>query len=175
MKCDYCEMRNTEILYEDDEVVVAIKDTALTPGQITVFPKEHHTILEMVPDSILRKCSLIANKVSIAIFESMGCQGTNIIAQNGISAGQLVPHFALEVIPRRENDDLNFQWQPKKLMEDEMDAAFNSLKEAASDIYVDENQKKRKSTVKLQDQENQMIVEKEGKDNYLLKSIKRLP
>lgn len=175
MVCEYCEIRKAEVLYEDNEVVVVVKDTALIPGQITVLPKEHYTILEMIPDNILRKCSVIANKVSMAIFESLGCHGTNIVVQNGTSAGQLVPHFAVEVIPRRENDAINLQWKPKQLMEEEMEPVFNLLKDSASEIYVGENKPIKKERIVVKDKETEMIVEKEGRNNYLLKSIRRLP
>ena len=75
------------------------------------IPKEHFTILEGVPENILEKCSLIANKIGIAVFESLGSQGTNIMIQNGLGAGQKVPHFAIEVVPRVENDGLNLTWE----------------------------------------------------------------
>ena len=125
MKCEHCdiiERKNaSEIIYEDNEVIVAIKDLVLTPGQITIFPKEHFTILELVPDHILEKCVSIANKVSIAIFDSLGCQGTNFLVQNGLGAGQIVPHFSIEIIPRIENDNLDLRWDTKPLPEDEME------------------------------------------------------
>lgn len=176
MKCEYCEIIKSEILYEDEEVVIAIKDTALAPGQLLVFPKKHYTILEMVPDQLLRKCSILSNKVSMALFDSLGCQGTNVLVQNGVSAGQQVPHFALEIIPRRENDGLNLQWKPKQLMEEEMAPVFSLLKEACAEIYVDESKPQpKKETVVLKDKDTEIMVAKEGKNNYLLKSIRRVP
>tara|TARA_Y100000310_G_C20651238_1_gene799555 strand:- start:636 stop:1139 length:504 start_codon:yes stop_codon:yes gene_type:complete len=167
MKCEYCELRKSEILYEDSEVAVIIKDTAVTPGQITVLPKEHFTILEMVPNKIMEKCFLIANKVSIAIFESLGAQGTNLVMQNGLSAGQKVPHFSIEIIPRREEDGLNLQWTPQQLMEDELEALFAQLKDAK--ISLEE-----KNEINLDDGQTEAVLE-DDKDNYLLKSIRRIP
>ena len=103
MNCEYCEMKDLvqAVIYKDEEVVVAVKDKVLIPGQITIFPQDHFTILEQVPDHILTKCMTIANKVSIAAFETLGSQGTNIIVRNGLGAGQNVPHFGIEVIPRK--------------------------------------------------------------------------
>lgn len=175
MKCEYCEMlerKDEEILYEDNEVVIAIKDFALTPGQITVFPKQHFTIMEMVPDDILQKCFILANKVSVSIFEGMGAHGTNILMQNGLGAGQKVPHFAVEVIPRREGDGLNLQWEPKELSEDERETTFLLLKEEG-DKLVDIGKKKEKKEEKPKEVLTKVKVE--GKDNYMLKSLRRLP
>ena len=43
MKCDYCEIieqpNHTEILYEDTDLFIIVKDMVITPGQITIVPK----------------------------------------------------------------------------------------------------------------------------------------
>src|SRR3989344_3887900 len=112
MNCLYCQQveENRNILYIDNEVVAALPEDALVFGQVTVFPRQHHTILELVPVLILAKCASLANKIGMAIFEALGVQGTNIVARNGLGAGQKVPHFSLEIIPRQENDNLPLLW-----------------------------------------------------------------
>lgn len=173
MKCELCEIahgeRKAAVLYEDEQVVVAIKDTVVTPGQISVFPKQHFTILEMVPEKILEHCAVLSKKVSISIFEGFGSQGTNIVVRNGLGAGQNVPHFSIEIIPRQEGDNLNLQWEAKQLMEDEMESAYVLLKEHAA-----KPEEKVKSSGK-EEAVSGKVVEEEGKENYLLKSLRRLP
>lgn len=176
MKCEYCEIIEREspadLIYEDEEIVIAVKDLAAIPGQITVFPKEHLTIMEMVPDKILEKCAAFANKAGIAIFESLGCQGTNIIVQNGLGAGQKVPHFAIEIVPRREGDGLNLQWEPKQLMEDEMETTVMILKEGLERLEKEPEIKEEKAGKK---EERKKIEKKDEKESYLLKSLKKIP
>src|SRR3989344_3138150 len=178
MVCEYCEdNEHKEIIYQDDEVVVAVKDTVATPGQITIFPRKHLTILEMVPENILAKCVNLANKVSTAVFEALGAQGTNIIINNGLGAGQKVPHFALEVIPRREGDGLNFQWEPKQLMEDEMDGAFQDLKE---DVSVSKESLPESSPLESKPKEEKKeevkkIEKAEKSEHYMAKVLRRRP
>jgi histidine triad (HIT) family protein len=163
MSCEYCQLAAGEghalILYENEQVLVVIKDTVATPGQITVIPKEHFTILEMVPDELLSVCAALANTVSMAVFDGLGAQGTNIVIQNGTSAGQARPHFAIEVIPRRENDKLNFEWKSLQLVGDELERLSEQLQEVAA---PPKPEKKKVST-------------EEGKDNYLLKSLRKIP
>ena len=172
MKCEYCNLldKNEDIIHADDDIVIAVKDKVTTPGQITVYPKKHYPIMEMVPEDTLNKCVSAAKKVSIAVFESLGAQGTNILVRNGLSAGQSVPHFGIEIIPRREEDGLNLQWKGKQIMEDEMEITLEAIKidlkkpslaEVKDEIVVDEG-------------ETEAVLEKEG-DNYLLKSLKRIP
>lgn len=180
MKCEYCEMlerqNNVDLLYEDPDIVIAIKDFSCIPGQISIFPKQHYTILEMVPDEVLQKCFVLANKVSMAIFESLGAQGTNILVQNGLGAGQKVPHFSIEVIPRREGDGLKLAWEPKQLSQDEMDTAYLMVKEEG-DRLVDIGKKKKEEKKEEPKTESSKEEPKKvnSKNNYLLKSIKRLP
>jgi len=180
MKCEYCEivegMEKYAVLFQDEQVMIVVKDLIVTPGQITIFPKEHFTILEMVPDAILEKCSTLANKVSMAIFESLGSHGTNILIQNGLGAGQKVPHFAIEVIPRIENDNLPLQWPPKQLMDDDMDTAHLMIKQEGDKLIgIGTKKEKKEATPEKKEEPKKVVEDKDGKKNYLLKSIKRLP
>ena len=171
MKCDYCDIvqEKRNIIYEDNEVIAAVKDTALVPGQITIFPKEHVTIMELVPDFILQKCSVLANKVGMAIFEALGCQGTNVFIENGLAGGQKVPHFAIEVIPRAENDAVQLTWQPQQIAEDELEVTASILKEEL------EKPVKMKEEKKAEDKPTEKMKEKENTQNYLLKALRRMP
>lgn len=175
MKCDYCEIARkkikAEVVYEDSEVIAVVKDRAALSGQICVFPKEHHTILELVPDSLVDHLFKVANKLGVAVFECLEAQGTNIIVQNGTAAGQEVPHFCVDIIPRRERDGLNVQWKPKQLMEEEMDTAYLMLKEEGEKIVVGVEKEEKV----FHDKKTEMIVEREDEENYMLKQLKRMP
>lgn len=177
MKCDYCEIIRkrikAEIVYEDEEVMAFVKDFGTFPGQVCLVPKEHYTILELVPEGVAKHLFQAANKLSVAIFESLGVQGTNIIIQNGTAAGQKIPHLGIEIIPRREGDGLNFQWKTKQLLEEEMDTAYLMLKEEGEKIIIGAEEKKKKEV--FHDEKTEMVVEKEGEENYLLKQLRRMP
>ncbi len=188
MKCEYCDIierkSKAQILYEDDDALIVLKDLVAIPGQITIIPKQHFTILELVPDSVLSKCAVLAQKAGAAVFDSLSAEGTNLLIQNGLGAGQKVPHFAIEVIPRREGDGLNFQWPTKPLAEDEIDFVYNLLKEEGEKIIISkEEAKAEKEGIKVKTDKNiitaaagetEIKLKKEG-ENYLLKSLKRVP
>ncbi|MBI2103078.1 HIT family protein [Candidatus Woesearchaeota archaeon] len=183
MGCELCDILAGEsravILYEDDTTLIAVRDNVLTPGQITIFPKHHIPILEMVPENILGHCAALANAVSVAVFENLGAKGTNLLIRNGLGAGQNIPHFGIEVIPRQENDGLNLQWEPKQLMEDEMDRTFVLLKDELAAL---QGQKEKPTPAEkiaeqkevVSEPKEEKINEKE-KPNYLLKSVKKIP
>lgn len=179
MKCDYCEIIEqrtyAEILFEDKDLLVIVRDMVLTPGQITIVPKMHHTIIELLPHPIMEKCALLANKVSMALFDILG-GGTNILIQNGISGGQKVPHVALEIIPRKENDNLPLQWPPKQLGEADLEATYSLYQE---ELTREKKQAEKSSPVEVEspvnEQKKYAKKEKVKTDSYLLKSVKRLP
>ncbi|MEK6853590.1 MAG: HIT family protein [Nanoarchaeota archaeon] len=175
MGCEYCDIaeRNSraQILHEDEYVIAAVKDLVLIPGQITVFPRKHFTILEAVPDDILLKCSAMAEKVSRAVFDGLGQQGTNILVHNGLGAGQKVPHFAIEVIPRRESDGLNLQWPPKEVPPEELEIVAAQLQEEMQKPDVS----KKNEAEKEQGSKAEAVKTEKGADNYLVKSLRRMP
>ena len=121
-------------VYEDDLILAVLDVNGANPGHCFVLPKNHYPILEQVPDPEIAGLFNVANKISSAIFENLGVQGTNIFVANGVPAGQTVAHFMLHVIPRLENDKVNLQWQPKQLTEEEMSTVELKIKEQTKNI-----------------------------------------
>ncbi len=171
MGCDICELikKKKGLLYEDEQIAILLAPKPTVPGHIILAPKNHAAILEQVPDFVIGKLFDKANKVSIAVFETLGAEGTNIIVNNGLAAGQTTNHFLLNVIPRRENDGLNLLWQPKQLSEEEMSTIELKLKDESKGIGVFEKEKEKPK----EEKKPEKIDEEE--ENYLLKQLERLP
>lgn len=169
MACDYCTIiegeGKAEILHEGEQLLIAAKDVAFIPGQLTILPKEHFTILEMVSEELLTTAVAAANKASTLLFERLGAQGTNILVQNGTGAGQKVPHFAIEVLPRREGDGLQLSWTPQTVGDDDLDIVAAQLKEASDKLLQEKAQKKEPK------KENVQIAQ----EDYRLKILRRIP
>ncbi len=179
MTCELCDIISGEskaaVLFEDDTTVIAVRDNVLTPGQISVFPKEHAPILEMISDDVLGHCANLANGVSVAVFETLGAKGTNLLVRNGLGAGQNIPHFSIEVIPRQENDGLNLQWEPKQILEDEMDRTFVLLKDELVSLQQQKSKVEEKVVEKKETESTEEKIKDNEKPNYLLKSVRRIP
>jgi histidine triad (HIT) family protein len=133
-ECDVCKIMANKgafhVVYEDGECLAVLHEAPASPGHTLVFPKSHCPIFEEVPDNILGHLFAVANKLSSAIFDSQEFQGTNVIVNNGISAGQELPHFMINIIPRRDGDNLNFEWTPFKRSDQELNVTQNILKTA---------------------------------------------
>lgn len=171
--CHYCQAIADKAkgkIYEDDKVVALLEEKPASQGHVLVIPKEHYPIIEQVPDFIVSHSFDIANKISIALFETLKAQGTNIIVNNGIAGGQESAHFMINVIARKENDGLNFQWVTKQLSEEEMSTVELQMKEQAKSIG--EFQSEKAKPIEMETKAKKIAS---GEENYLWKRARRVP
>jgi histidine triad (HIT) family protein len=131
-----------------------------------VVPKQHFPIFEQVPDKIVSKLFNISNKISTALFETLNIQGTNIFVTNGVSAGQSVAHFVINIIPRKEKDGINLQWTPRQLSEEEMSTVEIAVKDAAKNVGIQTEKKEEKKPIKRE-------AVSFDEQNYLWKSVNK--
>ena len=157
-------------IYEDELVMAVLDVNGSNPGHCFVMPKNHYPIIEQVPDIEIGMLFQVSNRISSAIFDSIGAQGTNIFVANGIPAGQTIAHFTINVIPRKENDGINLQWQPKQMSEEEMSTVELKLKEQTKNIgHFEEEVKK----TKIESPKTKFLSEDE--EEYFSKQLRRVP
>ena len=177
MPCVYCEVRDKKRgirkIYKDNVCFAVLHPSPSVPGHIGLAPNDHHAIIEQVPDFTIEHLFIVANRLSKILFEALPIQGTNIIVQNGVAAGQDIPHFAINIIPRTEGDGLDFQWDPKKFSDEEISTVELLLKDMASqNVAFDSQEQKKEITITNKTEE---LKEEDGKENYMMKHINRIP
>lgn len=91
-------------LYEDDLVFAFLDAFPNHPGHSLVIPKAPHRDIFELPDATAARMLQVARDVAAAVREVAGATGVNIVMNNGASAGQVVFHAHIHVIPRREGD-----------------------------------------------------------------------
>lgn len=164
--CIYCEKREKVgkgVVYQDDTILAFLADKPAAHGHIILISKEHYPIFENVPDGLVSHMFIMANKLSMALFETLSIQGTNIILENGTAAGQEIAHFSIHVIPRYDKDGMNFQWKTKQFGEEEMAAIEAKIKDAIPDL------------VKPPQKKDETPTDTEDEDNYLIRQLDRMP
>jgi hypothetical protein len=114
--CIFCKLANGDIptatVYED-EYIRAIMDAApANKGHIIILPKSHAADIYELNDEYVSRAFVLAKKLAVALKKLTGCDGVNILQNNGGAAGQTVFHFHVHVIPRFKDDDCTIVWKP---------------------------------------------------------------
>ena len=118
--CIFCKLANgvfeTNTLYEDDQFRVIFDASPATKGHVLVIPKEHYANVFEIPEDLIADAYKVAKKVATVLKEVTGCDGINILQNNGEVAGQTVFHLHIHIIPRYEKGEM-VQWNPGELDE----------------------------------------------------------
>ena len=99
----------------------------VNPGHVLLLTKEHYSIMPQLPDDEVAHVFMAAKAISNSMLRSIDAQGTNIIVANGIAAGQRAQHFMAHIIPRKQNDGVNFVLPQKTMDEKEIEAISSKL------------------------------------------------
>jgi len=129
--CIFCKIANGDIpsktLYEDDEFRVILDLGPATKGHALILPKDHFANLYELPDETAAKVMQLAKKMATQMTEKLGCDGFNLVQNNGETAGQTVFHFHLHLIPRYENDGQKIGWVPGSPTQEELEEIKNTI------------------------------------------------
>lgn len=129
--CIFCKIANGQIpsktLYEDGDFRVILDLGPATEGHALILPKAHAANLFELPEELASKALVVAQKMAIRMKEALGCDGLNLVQNNGAAAGQTVSHFHIHVIPRYENDGQNINWVPGAPSQEELEAVCQKI------------------------------------------------
>ncbi len=131
--CIFCKIAAGEIpaatIYEDDDFRVIMDLGPASKGHALILPKEHYANLYELDDEVAAKALVVAKKVITKMTDILGCDGYNILQNNGTVAGQTVFHFHIHLIPRYENDTVNIGWEPGKLTDEVKELVVSKMNE----------------------------------------------
>ncbi|MGV8086189.1 MAG: HIT family protein [Candidatus Woesearchaeota archaeon] len=185
MECVICDRKfEKNILFENDEIIIMLAVEPAVNGHIKLFSKEHYTILEQTPDEIINALVSAANKISMILFEVLKVHGTNIIINNGVPAGQKIPHISVDILPRRTDDNLKLDWTLKQATPEALDSVHRIIEEGMHtpmpEITAVTSQKNNTDTLKKEIVEDKIkITQSNGKEikvtNYHHKLFERIP
>ena len=123
--CIFCKIANGEIpsntLYEDELYRVILDLGPATRGHALILPKDHYADLYELPEEDCARILKLAKKMAVRITERMGCDGFNLVQNNGEAAGQTVRHFHMHLIPRYRDDNQQINWIPGNPDQEELE------------------------------------------------------
>lgn len=130
--CIFCKIASGEIpaatLYEDEDFRVILDLGPASKGHALILPKEHYANLYELDDEVAAKVLVLAKKIITQLTDVLGCDGYNIVQNNGEAAGQTVHHFHMHLIPRYEGDQVGLTWTPGTLCEEDKEEILSKLK-----------------------------------------------
>ncbi len=131
--CIFCKITAGEIpsntIYEDDTFQAILDIAPAAKGHTILLVKQHTPNLFETEDSILSKALPVAKKIAVGLKKALGCDGVNILQNNGTSAGQSVFHLHIHIIPRYEKDGLVIPWNTKTYTDGEAELLSKKIKE----------------------------------------------
>ena len=121
--CIFCKIAAGEIpsktIYEDEKYRVILDLGPATRGHALILPKNHYANLFELPEEDAKEVICLAKKMATIMKDKLGCDGFNLVQNNGEAAGQTVFHFHMHLIPRRKEDNVGVTWTPGKLKEED--------------------------------------------------------
>lgn len=108
--CIFCKILRNEIpsstVYEDDKFRAIMDIGPVAKGHVILLAKEHTANLLEADDALLSAALPAVKRVANAVRKTVGCDGINILQNNGEEAGQTVFHLHIHVIPRNKEDGI---------------------------------------------------------------------
>jgi histidine triad (HIT) family protein len=131
--CIFCKIIKGEIpaykVYEDADTLAFLDINPVHEGHTLVIPKDHFENIYGLPPEVCARLSLVAQKIAIALKNSIDAQGINIIMNNEQDAGQVVFHAHLLFIQIKKNDGLT-TWPQKPYEEGVAEVMEEKIKKA---------------------------------------------
>lgn len=133
-ECIFCKIISGELasatIYENDEFKVILDRFPANEGHVLILTKPHVSdIFELDPDVGARLFRL-AVQIAGVMKKTLGFAHMNVLQNNGILAGQTVPHFHLHLIPRYENDGVQITNQTKDLTDEQIESVRKKIADA---------------------------------------------
>lgn len=130
--CIFCKIAGGEIpaatLYEDEDFRVFLDLGPASKGHALIVPKEHYANLYELSDEIAAKVLILAKKMITKMTDILGCDGYNIVQNNGEAAGQTVNHFHVHLIPRYKDDNVGLGWNMGTLSDEDREEILAKIR-----------------------------------------------
>lgn len=126
--CIFCKIIKGEMpsktIYEDEIIKVIMNINPISNGHLLVLPKNHIVDINDMNDKIINHSfNIIKKELYPMLKEKLSCKGLTVCQNNEL--GQEIKHFHIHLIPRYENDAIDYNYN-KDLLED-LELIFKKL------------------------------------------------
>ena len=110
--CIFCDIVSGKIpcykIYEDKDVLAFLDTAKDVDGHTLVIPKKHYENILDCPNYLLQKSISAVKKSAKHYVNDCGFDGVNLHNANNSCAGQSVFHLHLHILPRKNDNPVNF-------------------------------------------------------------------
>lgn len=115
--CVFCSIvagdTDADLVLDEPDFVAFLDARPVFKGHVLLVPREHVVTLPDLPAALRDGFLEVAQRLSSAVVEGLGAQGSFVAMNNVVS--QSVPHLHLHVVPRTKGDGLRgFFWPRTK-------------------------------------------------------------
>src|SRR3989338_1284038 len=111
-QCLFCALAARKIpakvVFEDEHCIAMLDIKPAVPGHLLVLPKDHVMILAQLQEKKIEHLARVIKQLSQVLLRAVKARGTTTFLAQGSYAGQKAPHVMFHIIPRYEEDKLNF-------------------------------------------------------------------
>ena len=159
-----------EVIYSDELALAVLPHKPVTKGHIRVYCKKQAGSLDDLSSEEVEHLFQVASSSASALFDEVGAHGTNIILNEGPFFNR---QLFLDIVSRKQEDGLDFNWVPKEIPPGEADQAMEAIKDKAFTIgHEVEEPVAPVENVETPEEPEEPLK----KDNYLVKHInEKLP
>jgi len=131
--CIFCKILDGSIpaikVLEDDACLAFLDIGPLAEGHVLLIPSSHVETVDQLSaeqaGSMLRNLPALVKAVQAAT----GCEGVNVLQNNGRVAHQVVGHVHFHVIPRNVGDTFHFNWPAGKYPDGRAEQIARAIRE----------------------------------------------
>jgi histidine triad (HIT) family protein len=98
-------------VFEDERVLAFLDINPLAAGHTVLIPKVHAVRFEDLAADDAAALAVSIGPLARRILSAVDRQDYNLLQNNGESAGQVVMHLHVHIIPRRADDGLGYRWR----------------------------------------------------------------
>ena len=102
--CPFCNLEPDRIWVQTDSAIAFLDGFPVSPGHTLIIPDQHIGALMELPETDLNEIWSLVAHVRLLLIEKYKPNGFNIGVNEGLAAGQTIPHAHIHIIPRYNHD-----------------------------------------------------------------------
>ena len=106
--CPFCEnlagRKECAVVEALDTSIAFVNPRQYRPGATLVIPRRHAETLFDLQVSETADLARHVQRVAAAVAQAFVADGMNVFQNNGVAAGQSVPHYHVHILPRHKDD-----------------------------------------------------------------------